>query len=413
MDASLHAPNTTAKASSWKDPKRYQWLLSPALPLIGLAGLTAYALAPKKLRAFSWLGPVMVHGIIPAANKLVGEDTSNPPTEAIADLEKDPYYQWIVKAFIPTQYAATFLGAWLAGRRDLPLADYLGLTLSVGAINGIAINTGHEFSHKRGKLNRFLSMLALAPSGYTHFAVEHPYGHHSRVATPEDPASSRMGETFWQFLPRTVVGGVKSAIKIEKDRLARKGKGWWSSDNELLQGWAMSATFFTVTAAICGPRSIPFLLGQAAYGASLLEVINYLEHYGLLRQKDANGKYERTQPAHSWNSNAVVTNLFLYQLQRHSDHHAHPARSYQALRHFADAPQLPADYASLLIPAYVPGLWFELMDKRVIEHYQGDLSLINWQPERREALMAKYADFAASVRLRYAQKALPEAVQAA
>ncbi|PQA32875.1 alkane 1-monooxygenase [Amnimonas aquatica] len=383
----------TARAAEadWKDPKRYLWLLSPALPAIGLAAISAYAVAPKKLRALAWVGPIMVHGVIPAVDKMVGDDEANPPESVIGRLEQDKYYSWIVKGFIPAQYAATFLATWLVGRRkDMPLSDYLGLTLSIGAINGIAINTGHELSHKHDKMDRFLSMLALAPTGYTHFAVEHPYGHHKRVATPEDPASSRMGESFWKFLPRTVIGGFKSAYKIEKERLARKGKSFWSKENELLQGWALSAGVFGAMAAVGGVRSLPFIAGQAAYGASLLEVINYIEHYGLMRQKDAKGKYERTRPEHSWNSNQLVSNLFLYQLQRHSDHHAHPTRSFQTLRNFEDAPTLPGGYASMLLPAYFPSWWYGLMDRLVIDHYKGDLSRINMDPERREELLAKY-----------------------
>jgi alkane 1-monooxygenase len=383
--------------ANWKDPKRYLWMLSPAIPLIGLGALTAYAVAPKKLRALAWTGPLLVHGVIPALDKLIGEDTTNPPEASIARLEKDKYYSRIVKAFIPAQYAATFLGAWIAGRRDIPVSDYIGLTLSVGAINGIAINTGHELSHKHNATERFLSMLTLAPTAYTHFAVEHPYGHHKRVATPEDPASSRMGESFWKFLPRTVIGGFKSAAKIEKTRLARKGKSFWSLENELLQGWALSAAVLGSAAVVGGVRSIPFLAGQAAYGASLLEVINYIEHYGLLRQKDENGKYERTQPSHSWNSNQVVTNLVLYQLQRHSDHHANPTRSFQALRHFDDAPQLPAGYASMLIPAYIPSWWYKIMDERVIRHYKGSLDKINMDPDNRESLLKQYAQVAAEI----------------
>ncbi|HET8731959.1 MAG TPA: alkane 1-monooxygenase [Moraxellaceae bacterium] len=386
-----------ADAANWKDPKRYLWLLSPALPMIGLTALTAYAIAPKKLRALAWTGPIMVHGVIPALDKLVGEDITNPPPEVIQRLENDKYYNLIVKAFIPTQYAVTFLGAFVAGRRKLPVSDYIGLTLSVGAINGIAINTGHELSHKHDKMDRILSMMALAPTAYTHFAVEHPFGHHKRVATPEDPASSKMGESFWKFLPRTVIGGFKSAVKIEKDRLARKGKSFWTTENELLQGWAMSAAVLGAAAVVGGRRSIPFLIGQAAYGASLLEVINYIEHYGLMRQKNENGKYERTLPEHSWNSNQVVTNLFLYQLQRHSDHHANPTRSFQALRHFENAPQLPAGYATMLLPAYFPKAWFKLMDERVIRHYKGDMDKINMDPDRRDEIMAQYAELAKQV----------------
>ncbi|HQV41246.1 MAG TPA: alkane 1-monooxygenase [Moraxellaceae bacterium] len=395
-DALLQEASLNAGAD-WKDAKRYLWLLSPAIPLIGLGALTAYAVAPKKLRALAWTGPALVHGVIPALDRLIGDDTTNPPEAAINRLENDKYYGMIVKAFIPAQYATTFLGAWLAGRRNIPMSDYIGLTLSVGAINGIAINTGHELSHKHGRADRIMSMLALAPTAYTHFAVEHPFGHHKRVATPEDPASSRMGESFWKFLPRTVIGGFKSSVKIEKERLARKGKSFWSIENELLQGWAISGAVLGAAAVVGGRRSIPFLVGQAAYGASMLEVINYVEHYGLMRQKDANGRYERTQPEHSWNSNQVVTNLVLYQLQRHSDHHANPTRSFQALRHFEDAPQLPGGYASMLLPAYIPSWWYKIMDERVIRHYKGALDKINMDPDNRESLMQQYAQLAADI----------------
>jgi alkane 1-monooxygenase len=271
------------------------------------------------------------------------------------------------------------------------MLDRIGLTASVGALNGIAIVTGHELGHKHESHNRIGAMLALAPTFYTHFAVEHNFGHHKRVSTPEDPASSRLGESFWKFLPRTVIGGFKSAVEIETKRLERKGKGFWCVENELLQGWAITAGFVGVTTAICGKGAIPFLVAQGAYGASLLEVVNYIEHYGLLRQKDENGKYERTMPEHSWNSNYVVTNLVIYQLQRHSDHHAYPMRSFQALRHFEDSPQLPGGYASMLLPAYIPSWWSALMDQRVVDHYKGDITKANIDPERREEFLAKYA----------------------
>ena len=379
------------QGKKWKDTKRYKWLLSPALPVIGIAALTAYAVAPKKLRALAWAGPILVHGVIPALDRLIGEDTSNPPESAIKELENDKYYNLIAKAFIPSQYALTIMGAWLATRKNVPMLDRIGLTVSVGALNGIAIVTGHELGHKHESHNRIGAMLALAPTFYTHFAVEHNFGHHKRVSTPEDPASSRLGESFWKFLPRTVIGGFKSAVEIETKRLERKGKGFWCLENELLQGWAITAGFVGVTTAICGKGAIPFLVAQGAYGASLLEVVNYIEHYGLLRQKDENGKYERTMPEHSWNSNYVVTNLVIYQLQRHSDHHAYPMRSFQALRHFEDSPQLPGGYASMLLPAYIPSWWSALMDQRVLDHYKGDITKANIDPERREEFLAKYA----------------------
>ncbi|MEC7121194.1 MAG: alkane 1-monooxygenase [Pseudomonadota bacterium] len=375
---------------NWSDRKRYLWLLSPGLPIIGIGAFIAYGVAPKKLKLLSWIGPLVVYGIIPVLDKMIGVDTSNPPNDAIQRLESDAYYSKVVKAFIPLQYTAMLLGMALYCRKETTVFEKIGLALTIGTLNGIAINTAHELSHKSTRVEQLLSHLALAPTSYGHFRVEHPYGHHKRAATPEDPASSKMGETFWEFWPRTVVGSFKSAIEIETRRLERRGKGFWTVENELLQGWAMSAGLYAILTKIFGRKIIPLLAVQAVYGFSLLEVINYVEHYGLKREYLGNGKYARTMPEHSWNSNNIVTNLFLYQLQRHSDHHAYPTRSFQALRHFDDAPQLPSGYASMLIPAYIPSLWFRLMDKRVFDHYKGDLHKANIYPKRRAKLFAKF-----------------------
>jgi alkane 1-monooxygenase len=160
----------------------------------------------------------------------------------------------------------------------------------------------------------------------------------------------------------------------------------------------MSVVLFGGLLIAFGVVVLPYLLIQAVYGFSLLEVVNYLEHYGLLRRKNPDGRYERCQPEHSWNSNHTVTNLFLYHLQRHSDHHANPTRKYQTLRHFDDSPQLPSGYAGMITLAYVSPLWFALMNKRVIRHYKGDLERIQFAPNKREALMKKYASFAADVK---------------
>jgi alkane 1-monooxygenase len=187
--------STEKKTSDWVDAKRYLWVLSPAVPVIGIGALLIYRVAPKKMRGLAWIGPILIHVVIPMIDRIIGEDKNNPPEDVIAKLENDPYYAKIVKAFIPMQYIVLFLGAYLYTRKGTPVADKLGLALSIGAMNGIAINTAHELSHKSNKTDQMLSLLALAPTGYGHFRVEHPYGHHKRVATPEDPASSKMGES--------------------------------------------------------------------------------------------------------------------------------------------------------------------------------------------------------------------------
>jgi alkane 1-monooxygenase len=382
--------DTQTRPADWSDSKRYLWLLSPAIPAIGVGAFLIYKASPKKMRALAWFGPLLVHAVIPVLDRMFGEDASNPPEEAIARLEQDPYYATLVKLFIPLQFAANALALEIAANKNTPWLDRLGMTVSLGVLNAIAFNTSHELSHKHGQLDRFLSKLTLAPTAYTHFCVEHPMGHHKRVATPEDPASSQLGESFWEFLPRTVKGGIQSALEIERRRLKRRGESFWSLKNELLQGWGMTAAFWGTSVAALGPRVLPALIGQAVYSSSLFEVINYVEHYGLKRQKTPTGQYERTKPEHSWNSNRIVTNLVLYQLQRHSDHHAYPTRSYQALRHFENTPQLPSGYASMLLPAYIPSLWFKLMDQRVLDHYQGDLNKANIAPKHRHEIFKKF-----------------------
>jgi alkane 1-monooxygenase len=273
----------------------------------------------------------------------------------------------------------------------LPVMDRLGIAATLGMLNGIAINTAHELGHKKEHLERWFARIALAPCGYGHFFIEHNRGHHVRVATPDDPASSRLGETFWGFWPRTVVGSVRNGWRLEQTRLRRMGKRSWTLRNDLLNAWAMTVVLWAVLIALFGPGIVPYLLLQALLAFSLLEAVNYLEHYGLRRQSLPNGRYERVTPRHSWNSNHLTTNLFLYHLQRHSDHHANPTRRYQSLRHFDESPQLPAGYAAMILLAYFPPLWSRVMDKRVLAHYGGDVTQANIQPRRRARILARYA----------------------
>jgi alkane 1-monooxygenase len=134
----------------------------------------------------------------------------------------------------------------------------------------------------------------------------------------------------------------------------------------------------------------PWLEIHVLIGFSRLEVVIYLEHYGLLRQKREDGRYERCAPEHSWNSDNVASNVFLYHLQRHSDHHANPTRRYQALRHFEGLPELPSGYATMILLAYFTPIWRRVMDPRVLAHYGGDVTKANILPRKRERILAKY-----------------------
>ena len=374
--------------SGWRDGKRYLWplgLLVPLLPFMagGLATLTG-------LGVFWWLGPVFMYGLIPTLDTLVGSDAANPPESALPSLEADRWYRWCTYAYLPAQYVALVWACWEWTHGGLSTLSALGLALTVGVTSGVAINTAHELGHKKDLVERRLSKIALAQTGYGHFYTEHNRGHHVRVATPEDPASSRLGETFWEFLPRTVIGSLRSAWEIERVRLQRRGRGPWTLRNDVLNSWAMTGVLSGSLAAVFGPRVLPWLAIQAVFGFSLLEVVNYLEHYGLARQRETSGRYERVRPRHSWNSNHTASNLLLYHLERHSDHHANPTRRYQALRHFEEAPQLPSGYGTMMVLAYFPWLWRRVMDPKVLAHYGGDVTLANLHPRTRARYLARY-----------------------
>jgi alkane 1-monooxygenase len=373
--------------AGWTDGKRYAWLLGIVVPLAPFIAWASVELTGFDF--FWWFGPLLVFVAFPLLDIVVGMDASNPPDSVLKWLERDRYYRWCTYLFIPVQLAGLVFACWLWSSGDLSVLESLGLAVTMGVVGGIAINTAHELGHKRASMERWLSKVALAQTAYGHFFIEHNRGHHVRVATPEDPASSRLGESFWAFLPRTVIGSLRSAWGIERERLGRGGHSAWSWRNDILQAWAMTIVLFGVLTAIFGWIVLPYLLIQAL-GFTLLEVVNYLEHYGLLRQKKEDGRYERCLPEHSWNSNNVASNVLLYHLQRHSDHHANPTRRYQALRHVEEAPQLPTGYAGMIVLAWVPPLWRRVMDPLLLEHYEGDVTRANIQPRARKRILARY-----------------------
>ncbi|WP_433304047.1 alkane 1-monooxygenase [Actinoplanes sp. CA-030573] len=373
-------------ALPWRDTKRPLWPLALVVPVLPFASVLLATLSGSPWSW--WLTPLVIFGVIPLIDVLIGDDRANPPEEAVPALQASPYYRWITYLFLPAQFAALVLTC-LAWARGPGIVGGIGLALTAGLVNGVAINTAHELGHKRETAERWLSKIALAPTAYGHFFVEHNRGHHVRVATPEDPASSRLGETYWRFWPRTVLGSLRSAWHLETSKHRLRGRSPWTWRNDILNAWAMTVVLWAALVVAIGPVTLPFLVIQAVIGFSVLEAVNYLEHYGLRRQRIHGGRYEKVDPRHSWNSDRLTTNVFLFQLQRHSDHHANPLRRYQTLRSFDVSPQLPAGYASMLLLALVPPWWRRVMDPRVIAHYGGDATLANAVPGYRARTSAQ------------------------
>ena len=216
---------THGSASGWSDGKRYLWLLGALT--ITLPILAAQLALSTGLHVFWWFGPLFAFGVIPILDTLIGDDRDNPPEDVVPRLERERYYRLIVYLATLVEYVAFFACVWIVGTHALAWYDYVGFALSLGAATGISINTAHELGHKTNRFERWLAKITLAPVAYGHFYVEHNRGHHVRVATAEDPASARYGESFWAFLPRTVTGSIRSAWRLEKARLERLGHSPW------------------------------------------------------------------------------------------------------------------------------------------------------------------------------------------
>ena len=360
----------------WRDTKRWLWLASLVIPFYAIGAVAWYVwVAPV---AWVTLVPFLLQFVAtPIADALVGEDTSNPPEEVVEQLAADNYYRVLLHVSVPLYWLSFLVSAWFVGTQDLPFWAMAAMALSAGYTSGTAITVGHELGHKQSRLDRWMARLALAVSGYAHFCIEHNRGHHTHVATPEDPASARLGESVYAFAAREVPGTLRRGLAHERERLRRKGLGFWTWRNDILQGWALTLAVQGTLVALFGWTMLFFLVVHDAVAWYALTQANYIEHYGLKRLRRPNGRYEPVRPEHSWNTNHRVSNLMLFHLQRHSDHHANPSRPYQSLRDFADLPRLPSGYPGCFVLAAVPPLWRRVMDPKVMAWAGGDIARVN------------------------------------
>ena len=382
------APAAALPAAPYRDRKRHAWLLSILAPtFVGSGPLLVYLSGQP---GWAWAPVIFLYGLVPLLDLLLGEDRSNPPESAVPALEADRYYRWVTYATVPVLWIAFIGSIWYLVTQPLPLHAQIAMMLSAGLIGGFGINLGHELGHKTTKLERWLAKIVLAPTGYGHFFIEHNHGHHRDVATPADPASSRMGETIYTFILREMPGALKRAWAIEVERLQKRSLPVWSLHNEILQPALITLVLWAGLVAWLGWVALPFILAVSFWANFQLTSANYIEHYGLLRGKLPSGRYDPCRPHHSWNSNHLCSNWMLFHLQRHSDHHAHPLRRYQSLRHFEGLPTLPNGYMGTYLVAYLPPLWFRLMDPRLVQAVGADASRIHFQPGKRDALVQRH-----------------------
>jgi len=371
----------------YRDGKRHMYWLIIISPIVALLSIWLYFILDKN-PLVTLIPMLFFYAFAPLMDAILGEDPHNPPEEVVNAMMADNYYRLTVHSMVYVAIAVFLAFVAFVGTQDLPWWAILVLIIGVGANSGGVMVMTHELGHKANKIDRLSAKIGNMIMGYGHFNIEHNKGHHTWVATPEDPASSRMGENFYAFMVRELTGTFKRGTSYEKERLEKQGRNYWSVHNDVLQVYAVTLGLIVLFTALFGPAILLFLIPHHFLAWLVLTQANYVEHYGLKREKLANGKYERCQPKHSWNTNHTYSNMLSFHLQRHSDHHAYPQRPYQVLRDYKNVPCLPTGYPGSFAMAFFPPLWFAVMDKKVMKWADGDLSKVNIHPKA-EARLAK------------------------
>ncbi|MDX5595280.1 alkane 1-monooxygenase [Pseudovibrio sp. SPO723] len=373
MHAELN--DLTNNAARYRNGKRYLWLIAFVTAFLPIASMLVYV-ETGFLAALCF--PVFYFFVgMPLLDMLFGEDPYNPSDDVMSRLEQDPYFRVLLFCIIPIYYLTFFAAVWVVGTYSPPLWAVLVFAVGVGTFHANSLTVGHELGHKTNKVDQWGAKISNALVGYGHFCIEHNRGHHVQVATPEDAASSRFGESIYRFALREIPGGFVRGWHHEAERLKRKGHSVWSWRNDILQGYAITLAIAAGLVVWFGPGVLPFIIVHHVVGWYGLTQANYVEHYGLKRKKMENGRYEPCQPRHSWNTNHIYSNLATFHLQRHSDHHSNPLRPYQVLRNFPDLPRLPSGYPGCFVLAAIPPLWFRIMNPKVMAWANNDPSLIN------------------------------------
>lgn len=311
-----------------------------------------------------WFPVVFGFVLIPFLELLIPPHTANMNAAEEEMAKQDRFYDWVLYLAVPLQYISLYLFFQSMQDASLPVVDRVGRIMAMGLLCGVmGINIGHELGHRVNKAENLLAKCLLLSSLYMHFFIEHNRGHHKHVGTPGDPSTARLNEPLYFFWFRSITGVYKRAWQIAGEEQAKSKRGFLQ--NEMLHFQLVQLLFCVLTGIGFGITVLGYFLCAAIIGILLLETVNYIEHYGLMRKPLGDGKYERAMPEHSWNSNHVIGRLMLFELSRHSDHHFLASRKYQLLRHHDHSPQLPTGYPGSMILAMLPPLWFRVMNRRI------------------------------------------------
>ncbi|WP_343486879.1 alkane 1-monooxygenase [Allomuricauda sp. d1] len=315
---------------------------------------------------WSYFTVIYAFGMIPLLEVLLPQDSSNLEAGEREQKQRSRFFDWMLYLNLPIVYGCIGYLLWDVTAHSYETYELIGLCLSLGIVLGVnGINVGHELGHRQQTLERFLGKALLLPSFYMHFYIEHNFGHHAHAATAEDPATAKYNQSVYSFWFTSVMRQYRNAWAIQKKLLAKENQGFFSVNNDMFWYLIFQFGYLALVFSVFGLTALWFALGAGVVGFLLLETVNYIEHYGLMRKKLPSGRYERVRECHSWNSNHVIGRIVLYELTRHSDHHYKSAKKYQVLDYHDISPQMPYGYPTSMILSLVPPLWFAIMNPRV------------------------------------------------
>lgn len=340
--------------------KRLKYLAAFILPLVTVISFNIQGWVV-------WLPLIYAFIVVPLLDTFLPQDASNLSKNEESSIRNIFWFRFLLVLIVPAHFYVLweFLNIDFTSINTL---ETIGVVLGAGLSCGVlGINVGHELGHKSDYFSKFLAHLLLMSSLYMHFYIEHNYGHHRRVATAEDPATARRNEPIYLFWIRSIFCSYSSAWEIQYKLL--KNHSFISWKNNMLIYHIVQILFLGVIYFVFGFQHLVYFISAAIIGILLLETVNYIEHYGLMRKKE-NGVYERTTYAHSWNSNHLMGRLVLFDLSRHSDHHYKSTRPYQILRYHEKSPQLPNGYPAMMLLSLIPPLWFKIIHLHLDQFYK-------------------------------------------
>lgn len=340
----------------WSDLK---YLAAYSLPISFLLGVSLKGI-------FFWFTPVLAFVLVPILEILLPVDPGNTGESAIPKRAGALFFDLLLYLNVIMVFAVLGYALWLLTWHPLSAFEKLGVLFSCGIVMGAnGINVAHELGHRRDGFSRMLAKFLLLPSLYSHFYIEHNFGHHLHAATREDPATARFNQSIYSFWGTSVIGQYTNAWRIQLRLLQQRKHGFLSGYNDMFWSLIFQVSYLVFVALVFNITTAGYAVIMAVISFLLLETINYIEHYGLLRSKLPSGRYERVRTVHSWNSDHIMGRIMLYELTRHSDHHYRASKKYQLLDHHEESPQMPYGYPTSMVLAMLPPLWFYIMNARI------------------------------------------------